>query len=83
MEHLKASALPRLERLARDKHSSLLQKSVNYCRKKFYSTRPWSNTNFHEVNVKITAVIRFMEQAGGQPESIGVCGDLLDVVAWE
>ncbi len=30
--------LTRLERLARDKHSSLSQKSVNYDRKKFYST---------------------------------------------
>jgi hypothetical protein len=30
----------RLERLARDKHSSLLRKSVNYGRKKFYSTGP-------------------------------------------
>ncbi len=29
-----------LERLTRDKHSSLLQKSVNYGRKKFYSTGP-------------------------------------------
>jgi hypothetical protein len=29
-----------LERLARDKHPSLLQKSVNYGRKKFYSTGP-------------------------------------------
>jgi hypothetical protein len=28
----------RLERLARDKHSSLLRKSVNYISKKFYST---------------------------------------------
>jgi hypothetical protein len=28
----------RLERLARDKHSSLLRKYVNYGRKKFYST---------------------------------------------
>ncbi len=27
--------------LARDKHSSLLQKSVNYVRKKFYTTGPW------------------------------------------
>ena len=27
----------RLERLAKDKHSSLLRKSVNYGRKKFYS----------------------------------------------
>ncbi len=29
-----------LERLARDKHSSLLRKSVNYDRKWFYSTSP-------------------------------------------
>ncbi len=30
----------RLERFTREKHSSLLQKSVNYGRKKFYSTGP-------------------------------------------
>jgi hypothetical protein len=30
----------RLERHARDKYSSLLQKSVNYDRKKFYDTGP-------------------------------------------
>jgi hypothetical protein len=30
----------RLEKLARDKHSSLLRKSVNYGRNKFYSTGP-------------------------------------------
>jgi len=29
-----------LERLARDKHSSLLRKYVNYGSKKFYSTGP-------------------------------------------
>ncbi len=51
VEHLKvaslryALALPanirtRLERLARDKHFSLLQKSVNYGHKIFYSTGP-------------------------------------------
>ena len=32
-----------LERLARDKHSSLLQKSVNYDRKKLYITGPGEN----------------------------------------
>jgi hypothetical protein len=32
----------RLERLAINKHSSLLQKSVNYGGKKFYSTGPCS-----------------------------------------
>ncbi len=31
----------RLERLARDKHSSLIRKSVNYGCKKFYGTGPW------------------------------------------
>ncbi len=30
----------RLERFAKDKHSSLLRKSVNYRSKKFYSTGP-------------------------------------------
>jgi len=30
-----------LERLDRDKHSSLLQKSVKYGRKKFYSAGIW------------------------------------------
>jgi hypothetical protein len=34
----------RLKRLARDKNSSLLRKSVNYDRKKFYSTGPWSTS---------------------------------------
>ena len=32
---------PKMESLARDKHSSLLQKYVNYGRKMFYSTGPW------------------------------------------
>jgi hypothetical protein len=54
VEHLKgaslgqAAALPanirlglKLERLARDKHSRLLRKSVNYSRKKFYRTGPY------------------------------------------
>ncbi len=31
-----------LKRFARDKHSSLLRKSINYSRKMFYSTGPWS-----------------------------------------
>jgi hypothetical protein len=32
--------LTRLKRLAREKHYSLLAKSVNYCNEKFYSTSP-------------------------------------------
>jgi len=32
----------RLERLVREKHSSFLQKSVNYASKKFYRIGPWS-----------------------------------------
>ncbi len=35
----------RLERLARNKHTSLLRKSVNYGRKKFYSTGPWRQSH--------------------------------------
>ncbi len=31
-----------LERLARDKHFSLLRKYINYSRKLFYCTGPWS-----------------------------------------
>jgi hypothetical protein len=34
-----------LERLARDKHSSLLQTLVNYVRKKFYNIGPRSDTS--------------------------------------
>jgi hypothetical protein len=37
----KAGAYPKLEHL-KDKHSSLLRKSVNYDSKKFYSTSPRS-----------------------------------------
>jgi len=39
----KAGAYPS-ERLAGDKNSSLLQKSVNYGRKKFYSIGPGGKT---------------------------------------
>jgi hypothetical protein len=35
----------RLERLAKDKHSSIVQKPVKYGCKKFYSTGPWDSTN--------------------------------------
>ncbi len=34
---------PRLEKLARDKHSRFVPKIVNYGRKKFYNIGPWSN----------------------------------------
>ncbi len=43
MEHLKGDSLRYALTLpAKDKHSSLLRKSVNYGRKKFYSTDPRS-----------------------------------------
>jgi hypothetical protein len=53
LEHLKgvslreALALPvniglGWKRLAKNKHSSLLQKFINYVNKKFYSTGPWT-----------------------------------------
>jgi hypothetical protein len=50
VEHLKGASLryvppackhwTRLEKLARDKHSSFLRISVNYCHNKFYSAAP-------------------------------------------
>jgi hypothetical protein len=39
----------RLERLARDKHSSLLQEFVNYGRKKLYNIGPWYLMFWHLV----------------------------------
>ncbi len=49
MEHLKGASLgkaskhlTRLERLAKDKRSSLLQAFVNYVRKKIYNIEPKS-----------------------------------------
>ncbi len=36
----------RLETFARDKYSSLLRKSVNRGRKKFYNISPWSDPVF-------------------------------------
>jgi hypothetical protein len=40
-----------LEKLARDKHSILLQKFVNYGRNKFYSTGPWSVSDDEKENI--------------------------------
>jgi hypothetical protein len=42
VEHLKGTAnvRTRLERLSRDKHSSLLRSLANYDRKKFYNIGP-------------------------------------------
>jgi hypothetical protein len=40
VKHLTHKHQTRLEKLARDKHSSLLLKSVKYVCKKFYSTSP-------------------------------------------
>jgi hypothetical protein len=37
----------RLERLARDKHSSLLRTLINYGRKKFYNIGPRANVIRH------------------------------------
>jgi hypothetical protein len=38
----------RLERLARDKNSSLLRKFVNYGREKFYNIGPWARFVFKQ-----------------------------------
>ncbi len=48
--------LTRLERLARGKHSSLLRKSVNYGRNKFYSTGPKAGERFDETFSCVTYV---------------------------
>jgi hypothetical protein len=40
VEHLKGNIDPRLEKLARNEHSSLLQKSVNYGQKSFITLAP-------------------------------------------
>ncbi len=46
----------RLERLARDKHSSLSQKNVNCGHKKFYNTGPGMFRNFYLV--KFTKIVK-------------------------
>jgi hypothetical protein len=42
----------RLDRLARDKHSSLLRKFVNYSRKKPYSTGPQGLKSYSVISVQ-------------------------------
>ncbi len=44
----------RLERLARVKHSSLLRKSVNCSRKKFYRIGPWNHFGAGACNIGTT-----------------------------
>jgi hypothetical protein len=44
--------LTRLERRARDKHSSLLRKSINYGRKKFYFTYTLSYQKYYNNELK-------------------------------
>jgi hypothetical protein len=40
-----SSIVTRLEKLAMDKHYSLLRKTVNYGFEKFYDTGPWSDVS--------------------------------------
>ncbi len=40
----------RMEKLHRDKNSCLLQTFLNYGRKNFYNTGPWSNTTWESLN---------------------------------
>jgi hypothetical protein len=85
VEHLKATftwAGPslvckhhtRMERLVRDKHSSLLQKSVNYSCTKFYSTGPWAlvafvqRQNIFHLNVYLLLFL-FSDEHGDIPFS--------------
>ncbi len=48
----------RLERFARNKHSSLLRKSVNYGQKKFYNIGPWAQCykTFYVLNLRMFLV---------------------------
>ncbi len=48
--------LTTLEKLARDKHTSLLRKSVNYRHKKFYNIGTWSDVAVHRVPCLLAAV---------------------------
>jgi hypothetical protein len=50
-----------LERLAKVKHSSLLQKSVNYGRKKFFSTGPWAEFSTLGVAICILRIFGVIE----------------------
>ncbi len=45
-----------MERLARSKHSSLLQKFKNYVRKKFYNIRPWRTK--YKISYKRSSLLR-------------------------
>ncbi len=47
----------RLERLARNKHSSLLRKSVNYGRNKFFRTRPRMENRQQPYEKALSAVV--------------------------
>ncbi len=52
----------KLERLARDKRSSLLHKSVNYDRNRFYDTRHRTEVTKFSKSQKITSVKSFIVQ---------------------
>jgi hypothetical protein len=52
-----------LKRLAKDKHSSSLRKSVNYDRKKFYSTGP-RKTQVIKVLTAVECFTNFATAAG-------------------
>ncbi len=59
----------RLERLARDKLSSLLRRSVNYGQKKFYNIGPWVNSG-HGMMMNRSNSIRFFRSDGQVKRSV-------------
>jgi hypothetical protein len=63
----------RLERLARDKHSSFLRKFVNYALKKFYKIGPrtdatvWNLSLFTQVFAKLFNYFNQKQETGVEP----------------
>ena len=65
-----------LERLGRNKRSSLLQKVVNYGRKKFYNIGPCSTKRLTDVSAFLS-----VEVVEGQREKVDVVAELAETGA--
>jgi hypothetical protein len=63
-----------MESLAKDKHSSLLRKSVNYGRKKFHNIGPWTHCceTFYVCNLRMF-VISWCFSLPSLPAQSNVC----------
>ncbi len=56
-----------MERFAKDKHSSLLQKSITYNRKKFCSANPGSSVTKKKVLYHLKLVVQSPEKTNQVP----------------